>query len=143
MEGGRGWQAIEPALFWLLGLACILASIRWNDRLWRLFGGYARPIRFLGLATYPLYLVHSEVGEAIMLHASALGPFPALMLSFCAVLLLSFLIVKVEPYPRRWFGRLLSIRVRQQALVRADLPGRNGRDRARAPVRSAIDEPRI
>ena len=122
IEGGAAWRAVEPALLWSVGLVGIILSIRWNDGVWRLLGAYARPIRFVGLATYPLYLVHSEVGQAIMARTLSVGPFASLILSVCVVLMLAFAIVVLEPYPRRWLERSLSIRARPQALAPADLP---------------------
>ncbi|MGI4730536.1 MAG: acyltransferase family protein [Janthinobacterium lividum] len=122
VEGGRDWQVVEPALLWLIGTVAIIGSIRWNEKLWQLCGPYARPIRFAGLATYPLYLVHSEVGQVIMVRTGSLGPFAALSVALCAVFLLTVTVVLLEPYPRRWIGRLLSVRVRKPALAPAELP---------------------
>jgi peptidoglycan/LPS O-acetylase OafA/YrhL len=55
----------------------------------------------LGLLTYPLYLVHSELGARLIRASAVLGPWPAVATGFGAVLLLSALIVRVERYPRR------------------------------------------
>jgi peptidoglycan/LPS O-acetylase OafA/YrhL len=122
VEGGRNWQVIEPALFWLAGIGCVVVSIQWNGTMWKLLGPLARQIRFLGLTTYPLYLVHSEVGRAIMIHVAGLGAFPALLVSFGLMLLLSFVIVRLEPHVRQGMAHLFSIRLRPPALAPVDLP---------------------
>ncbi|WP_420335691.1 acyltransferase family protein [Roseibium sp.] len=51
---------ILPAMFWVLCLCFVIASIRWND----LINSTAAlaSIKFIGLMTYPLYLIHFTLG---------------------------------------------------------------------------------
>ena len=69
-------------------------------------------VRQIGLATYPLYLVHAEVGVAIMLVAEPIGPFAALLAGTVAVLLLVGAILAGEKAIRQLFA---SNRWRRQA----------------------------
>lgn len=56
--------AAVPVAVWLMSLCLIYASVRWNDRA----AGWIDPrlTRALGIATYPLYLLHDVIGAAIM-----------------------------------------------------------------------------
>ncbi|MGC9371045.1 MAG: acyltransferase family protein [Paracoccaceae bacterium] len=56
----QGMAPVLPALTWGAAVIWILASLRWNDRLFRPSWGPA--IRELGLLTYPLYLCHFTLG---------------------------------------------------------------------------------
>jgi len=51
----------SAGIVWAIATLLIAASVRWNDHL----GFTARTI---GLMTYPLYLVHAELGRWVMLH---------------------------------------------------------------------------
>jgi peptidoglycan/LPS O-acetylase OafA/YrhL len=53
-------------LVWLASVAAIIASVVWNDRVLKLVGRHAPLVRTLGVATYPLYLIHDLVGVALM-----------------------------------------------------------------------------
>lgn len=54
-----------PVVAWLLMLGCILASAIWTDAFNRCLFPARHVLRVLGLATYPLYLVHQTVGGAM------------------------------------------------------------------------------
>jgi hypothetical protein len=61
--------------------------------------------------TYPLYLVHSEVGRDLaLLVGPAGGPIVAILIPITGVLVLSLLILKAEKYPRLLLSKLLSKR---------------------------------
>lgn len=61
---GNAALALAPVAIWLGSLVLIAASVRWNGVGWlRNHAGLARRI---GLATYPLYLLHDVVGAAVM-----------------------------------------------------------------------------
>jgi peptidoglycan/LPS O-acetylase OafA/YrhL len=74
---------------WLVSIALMIASLRYNDRIWT--PRRAHLSRAMGLATYPLYLLHSVVGAVLM---QALAPLPilALVSGMIGVTLLSFAI---------------------------------------------------
>ncbi|MDB5429037.1 MAG: hypothetical protein JWP35_153 [Caulobacter sp.] len=73
---GLSAQPLTPFLVWLALTAAICAAIRWNGLALRHLGGAAGAIRLLGLATYPLYLLHFHVGGVAMLAAARLGLAP-------------------------------------------------------------------
>jgi len=59
-----GWRGAVPALIWIAAVAAIVAGARWNDAATGMFGRQTKAIRLIGLATYPLYLLHNEIGTA-------------------------------------------------------------------------------
>lgn len=88
------WGLAIPAAIWLAALAAMLVALARG-------GGprpglYPRLVREAGLATYPLYLVHAEVGLSVMLVLEQLGPFAALALAIAAILLLVLAILAGE-----------------------------------------------
>lgn len=83
-------NTLIPVVIWLLAVGLIVASVRYNDAMWAILGKYARSVRVIGLATYPLYLLHSLVGGGVMTFASDLGRWIALFLGAAAAVLLSF-----------------------------------------------------
>ncbi len=103
-QGGPG-SALEAPLLWLLAVALIWASIRFQPAVWRMFNRFGPATRTLGLATYPLYLVHSEVGRVIMLDTA--GHWVALALAIASVILIAFMVVKLERWPRAWLGAIM------------------------------------
>ena len=120
-EGGPG-RAIEVPLLWLTALFLIAASIRYQPWLWRKFGRWGPAIRTIGLATYPLYLVHNEVGRIIMSRSRFLGPWPALALALTVVIIIAYLTVKLERWPRSLLRRLLNLRSGKDDIVAPQLP---------------------
>jgi len=97
---------IWPFVIWLAAVALITLSLGWKKDIARLvraarMGGLSRTI---GLATYPLYLIHIHVaGMAITLAlAAGLSLMPALVLGVILSVLAAVLIaVLIEPQVRR------------------------------------------
>jgi peptidoglycan/LPS O-acetylase OafA/YrhL len=105
---GSNWQSpfavqpIVPIAIWLSFLAATVAGVHWNDLLTeksRRFGGSLREI---GLATYPLYLVHQYVGYvAIDVLRRYVGDLGALMMALTGVVGLAFVVsLWLEPILR-------------------------------------------
>jgi peptidoglycan/LPS O-acetylase OafA/YrhL len=86
---------IPPMLVWATSLGLIVASVRYNATISRALGsGGAATARKLGLMTYPLYLVHQQVGFALIAKLKGLmGDFAAFALVLFIVIVLSFLVV--------------------------------------------------
>ena len=64
----------------------------------------------LGLATYPLYLTHAYVGQALMVGAARLGIAPGLSVGPVILLMVClslFIALRVEPILRRRMDRML------------------------------------
>lgn len=119
-QGGRTIQAVEPAIFWLLAWCAILASVKWNGLIWDRWGGLARHARIVGLMTYPLYLLHHEIGRILMLEL----PPPRMATLFMTVgglTTLSFAVVALERYPRSALKAVFNFRGKGQMRA-ADLP---------------------
>jgi peptidoglycan/LPS O-acetylase OafA/YrhL len=62
------------------------------------------PTRKLGLMTYPLYLVHVELGGAIMLACAPLGAWAALAIGLGSVLFVAFAVLPAETAVRTLLG---------------------------------------
>ncbi len=116
----------SPAMAWLLYAVFMLLfclSIRVNTALSDAFPGLGRRFRDLGLATYPLYLLHTFVGALTMRFLSAYGLPPATCLAggFLTAVAASLLVSRwVEPPLRTGLGRALQaagIRLRSRGLT--------------------------
>jgi peptidoglycan/LPS O-acetylase OafA/YrhL len=91
---GSAWLA--PAIYAGAIIAIILAA-RFNPAI----GGSVA--RRLGLATYPLYLVHVELGRAIINALLAIGAAWSVLLGITAVIGVSFLVLPLEARFRKLF----------------------------------------
>jgi peptidoglycan/LPS O-acetylase OafA/YrhL len=119
---GAASIANQSAVFvWLFALGLIYASIRWNDALWRRLGNRASVIRLIGLATYPVYLLHAEIGGRILLAALRLGVWTAFWLASVAIVSAAFAVVHLEQYPRKLIYRIAALRTGNKP-DRATLP---------------------
>jgi peptidoglycan/LPS O-acetylase OafA/YrhL len=103
----------EPQLLFVFGVVVIVLSARMQAA--------ARSEQFhryavaLGLATYPLYLLHQYVGEALLIGAVSLGipPIAAVgIVILLMVLIAMFIALWVEPLVRTRLDRLLRLRLR-------------------------------
>jgi peptidoglycan/LPS O-acetylase OafA/YrhL len=113
----------EGAL-WLGTVAAIAASLRFHGPIRQRLGRWSGHIRVIGLATFPLYLLHNAIGRAAMVALREQGAWAGLGVAVALVLALSFLVtIFLEPRLRA-------------ALVRA-LPG-NPPPPAGQPFRFAV-----
>ena len=88
---------VPPITAFALGLAIVAGCRRIQPRLHRACGWSAT----LGLMTYPLYLLHQQIGAAV---AAQVGP-GGLWLALALVTGLAWLVVRfAEPPLRRWIG---------------------------------------
>lgn len=96
-----------PAAIWLMALAAMYCSVHFAEAINAVLGSQRNVIRSLGLATYPLYLVHSELGRDIMLSLTNLPAYLALWLTILALVALSLGIVELEKLIRQPLTSLL------------------------------------
>lgn len=97
----------EGAL-WLGTVAAIAASLRYHGLVRKRLGRWSGQIRVIGLATFPLYLLHNEIGRAAMRAMRELGAWTALGVALALVLALSFLVtIFLEPRVRAALNRAL------------------------------------
>ena len=92
-----------PALVvWTAAMAILAASIAWNERVTSAFAERAKALRFVGVATYPMYLLSNAVGIAVLLIAlpvhGAWAVWEAVGAGFAAALIVAWL---PEPLVRR------------------------------------------
>jgi hypothetical protein len=100
-----GKPVLPPEVLWLSLTGAIACSAAWNGAIWRALGPLAAPIRTIGLATFPLYLMHDTLGEWLI---PKLGPIAAALLAIAVAV--SFVIV-AEPWARRALKALLATRL--------------------------------
>lgn len=99
---GFGFRSAEtivatPPAIWLFALILMVLALGRGGRRQR----QSPVIRQIGLATYPLYLVHAEVGIALMLLLQPIGAMAALAMALVGVLLLVTAILFGEQLLRR------------------------------------------
>lgn len=98
-------------VFWLIGMAAVLASIRFAGQLARPLSGKRGIVRNLGLLSYPLYLNHYTFGMVLVpsLFALGLGQGWVLLLSLSIILATSWLVtIGPEPAVRGMLRQALS-----------------------------------
>ncbi len=122
---------VQPEAVWLAAVVAIWLSIWQAPRLALLFGRHARAIRLLGLATYPLYLLHDDMGSLLRDALARTIPLSVAAVVTAAFFVAAALIVAryLEPAMQR------PLRSALDALAR--LPGRAARVDAavRGPLR--------
>lgn len=106
-------------LVWLLTVLLMFCAVRWNSALARYLHPYAPAIRFAGLVTYPLYLVHWELGRAVLLAIGGRQPLLALAVALATVGVVACSVAALEPPIRSRLRQRLELSSRRAA---ADLP---------------------
>lgn len=90
-------------LIWLVGIVAIFLSVRYNDQILPALGSeWATRFRTLGLVTYPLYLLHQDIG-AFFIHRFS-GKLPdgvIISMSAAVAILLAYLVVRFAEKPVR------------------------------------------
>ena len=110
---GSAWRIAEAPLMWLTALGLMIAGIAFNDALWRWIGRWSKAIRTIGLATYPLYLLHQFIGHRII---AAIGmDWRGVAIALPIVTALAFAVVPVEK-------RLRELLYRPRSTEPASLP---------------------
>lgn len=97
---GQAASGAIPVVVWLIAVAAIVVSIRINDLLHR-YVTLRLCAKKIGLATYPLYLVHQVLGCLLLGQLIAFGcnRFLALAVSVCAIFGLSMVIASQLEQP--------------------------------------------
>lgn len=113
--------AIIFTLIWVGSCLGIVASVWRSREIDVRLGRFSKMIRALGLMTYPLYLVHSELGRGTMLLLKPFGPMAALLIAMMAMMLLSWLIVRAEEPVRSALRKVMHLPQTISA-PRAELP---------------------
>jgi peptidoglycan/LPS O-acetylase OafA/YrhL len=104
----QAWQAAKagstvaaPIILWLACVAAIFLSVRFNDQISKVVPG--RLARNVGIATYPLYLLHNTVGPAVIRVAFGItgSATAAVMLALTACCVLAFAVAALAEPPLR------------------------------------------
>ena len=100
-------QAWIPVAYWMGAVLFLVASIRFKDEVNALLGRRRKSVKALGLATFPIYLLHQPVGIPIVagLMRNGMPAAIALLVAIGVVLVLSLLVaLRLEPVLRQIFG---------------------------------------
>ena len=92
--------SVTPVVIWVIFVIWIIASVLMNDHIHAWAGRHVSTIHKLGLATYPLYLIHQTVGNALIQNAYNLGipRFSALLVGAAVCIFVSWIIATaLEP----------------------------------------------
>jgi peptidoglycan/LPS O-acetylase OafA/YrhL len=104
-QGGPAHDMVIVPLVWLIAVCCIAASAHWNDQIYTRFRHWRKRMRLIGLATYPLYLVHQVFGQEIMRHTvDYVGPQISFWGTLILVLLIAWAIIYIERIPRMFLA---------------------------------------
>jgi exopolysaccharide production protein ExoZ len=108
---GDGFSSILPTCVFFGAVLLIIGGIYRNDWFSR-HSGLSSLMRTLGLLTYPLYLLHANIGAVIVGRLVNLGVavLPAIGMASASVILLSYLVVAyLEPWLRRLVARSMDL----------------------------------
>lgn len=102
---GQGHNPLAPTLVWLAAVGLIIAAVVYRTKLTRFSGVSSRK---LGLATYPLYLLHHILGVTFMrqMVLSGVAQGLALVVALFIVSVLSVLVLYPEAFLRSCVGRV-------------------------------------
>lgn len=96
---------------WIAAIAAIGVALVTKDRIAGHIGPLAGPLRWMGLMTYPLYLVHIHAGGPVLVEALHWGLSPVLAMALAAVVslvLAGVLASLVEPSVHRAVSAILT-----------------------------------
>lgn len=107
-HGAGGRSIIAPELVWLAAVSGIVFSV-WEAQLLQAWlGRYSSGIRILGLMTYPLYLLHDDLGNMVRT-TLPVPPLVAIALTGALFIAAAFVVARyVEPAIQTVLRRLLS-----------------------------------
>lgn len=91
---GMAFPVWVPVGVWLAGVGVVFAAARFPERFAVRAPARQAALKRIGLMTYPLFLIHSVVGAALIrvLTQMGVGPWVALVLAMSAMLLLAYVI---------------------------------------------------
>lgn len=112
--------ALVPVCVWLLMVGLIVASLLVNEVVQQADERLRRAVRILGLATYPVYLIHNISGAYLFGRLVNFGMGPAAALVAAAGICLSAsvgFVLWIEPSLRRLLGSALGVLAAWLALL--------------------------
>lgn len=102
--GAAHW--IVPPIVWLAATLFIVASVIWNEWITLRLGRWAAAISVGGLLTYPVYLVHDQLGKFVV-SSTGLSPYLALAAGLASVFLAAYLALLAERRIRSFLRKRL------------------------------------
>lgn len=105
---GSALSTVLAQVMWFLGVVAVGVSVVYQAKIGPALGSVW--VRRLGLATYPLYLLHDVLGASVLFWASAAGVSrwnalaAAIILSIVASVVIA---AALEPVLRRWIANLI------------------------------------
>lgn len=102
-------SSVAQAELWFFVIAALmLLSTQYDKMLWRVAGGFSGQIRFLGLITYPLYLIHYSLIELTERSLPIEPKLARIIGAAISLITASVIAVYVEPSVRRPIRTLAS-----------------------------------
>jgi peptidoglycan/LPS O-acetylase OafA/YrhL len=99
-----------PMLVWAASVLSIVAAVRWKGAIATILNPNAALIRLAGLSTYPLYLLHDDMGSGLrQVLAGVIGARPAIAVTAALLIALALLVTAfVEPTIQRPLRAMLA-----------------------------------
>lgn len=109
------FSRLVPVAIFVAALGMLILSLRYSRAFYRLPDRALSTFRAMGLATYPLYLLHFTIGVTMLrkLVQSGVEPHAALALTISGLVMLSLLVAQ---YAERWVRRLVIRLARESGL---------------------------
>ncbi|WP_267414591.1 acyltransferase [Sphingomonas sp. GC_Shp_4] len=115
------WWAAVPLAIWLLAVLGLIYATSADTLFDRITPALRRRVRTLGLMTYPLYLLHANVGDAVMRGWTETLPIASLLVAIGILLATCLIVVKAETIVRRGLAHVLHLRYWRKTPI-AQLP---------------------
>ena len=88
-EMGWRFDPLFPAAIWAAAVLLMAVALAWNEAALRRFGRHSAGFRAIGLATYPLYLLHAAAGTALIVGLRSAGLAQGAALAAAAAIVIS------------------------------------------------------
>lgn len=111
------WWIVGPPAIWSLAVGALIYATAAGTAFDRISPTLRTMVKTLGLMTYPLYLLHASVGNAVMLALADVPPIVSLLAAIAVLLVLCIVVVRAEAVVRRGLARLLHVRYRRRTAV--------------------------
>lgn len=111
------WWVLGPVAIWMLAVASLVYATSPNSIFEGMSPGLRRRVKLLGLMTYPLYLLHANVGNAVMLKLTDAPPIMSLLAATAILLVLCLAVVRSETHVRRGLAHIFHARNRPKMQV--------------------------
>jgi len=103
-QGAPSSTTLVPLMIWILAVIAMFASVRYSALITSIFKRFDDQIRFLGLVTFPLYLIHHVSGVTIiraLMHAGLPQILSQALTAALMIAVASLIVQWIEPFVLR------------------------------------------